>query len=97
MLRIQQVKLPVSHTKEELEKKIRKLLKLQEQELVSWTIRRQSLDARKKPELFFVYTVDVEVRNEPKLLKRVHDKNIMLTKNKPFSIITEKCVLRAIH
>lgn len=85
MLRIQQVKLPVSHTKEELEKKIRKLLKLQEQELVSWTIRRQSLDARKKPELFFVYTVDVEVRNEAKVLKRVHDKHIMLTKNKPFS------------
>ena len=45
-------------------KEIRKILKLQEQELVSWTIRRQSLDARKKPELFFVYTIDAEVKNE---------------------------------
>lgn len=88
MLRIQQIKLPVSHTKEALEKKIRKILKLQEQELVSWTIRRQSLDARKKPELFFVYTIDVEVKNESKVLKRVHNNNIMSTKIKLFSYLT---------
>ena len=88
MLRIQQIKLPVSHTKEALEKKIRKILKLQEQELVSWTIRRQSLDARKKPELFFVYTIDAEVKNESKVLKRVHNNNIMSTKIKPFSYLT---------
>ena len=52
MLRVQQLKLPVSHTREELEKKLRKTLKLSKEELLSWNIRRQSLDARKKPELF---------------------------------------------
>lgn len=52
MLTIQQLKLPVSHTEGELEKKILKTLKIKKEELLSWTIRKQSLDARKKPELF---------------------------------------------
>ena len=87
MLRVQQLKLPVSHTREELEKKLRKTLKLSKEELLSWNIRRQSLDARKKPELFFVYTVDVSVKQEKQVMKRVHSKNIMSTTEKKFSYL----------
>ena len=67
MLTLQQVKLPVTHTREDLEKKIMKTLKISSQELQSWKIRKQSLDARKKPELYFVYTIDVSVRKEKKV------------------------------
>lgn len=88
MLSIQQMKLPVSHTKDELEKKILKSLKIQKDELISWKIRKQSLDARKKPELFFVYTVDVKVKKENKILKKVNNKNIMLTTEKKFKYLT---------
>ena len=70
MLTLQQVKLPVTHTREDLEKKIMKTLKISSQELQSWKIRKQSLDARKKPELYFVYTIDVSVRKENKVLKK---------------------------
>ena len=88
MLTLQQIKLPVSHTKEDLEKKIVKTLKISFQDLQSWKIRKQSLDARKKPELYFVYTIDVSVKKENKVLKRVNNKNIMLTKRKKFSYLS---------
>ena len=50
MITLQQVKLPISHTKEELEKKILKTLRIKKEELLRYEIRKQSLDARKKPE-----------------------------------------------
>ncbi len=48
-------------------------------------IRKQSIDARRKNEVAYVYTVDVAVaqaaeKQEEKILKRVNNKNIMLTK-----------------
>lgn len=87
MVKIQQIKLPVSHTKEDLENKIKKLLKISSSDLISWTIRRQSLDARKKPELFFVYTIEAEVKKEKQILKRVNNKNIMSTTPVKFSYL----------
>ena len=86
MLTLQQVKLPVSHTREDLEKKIMKTLKISSQELQTWKIRKQSLDARKKPELYFVYTIEVSVKKENKVLKKVNNKNVMLPQGKSFLI-----------
>lgn len=43
-----------------LEKKICQQLKIKKEELSSWKIVRRSLDARKKPDLKFVYVVDVD-------------------------------------
>lgn len=88
MLTLQQVKLPVSHTREDLEKKIVKILKISFQDLQSWKIRKQSLDARKKPELYFVYTIDVSVSRESKVLKKVNNKNVMLTSRKKYTYLT---------
>ena len=53
MIRISQLKLPVSHTREELEAKISRELQLKDREF-SYVIRRQSLDARKKKDKKFV-------------------------------------------
>ena len=53
MIRISQLKLPVGHTTEALEKKICQQLKIKKEELSSWQIVRRSLDARKKPDLKF--------------------------------------------
>ncbi len=81
MIRISQLKLPVNHTPDALEKKICQQLKIKKEELSSWKIVRRSLDARKKPDLKFVYVVDVDTPKERKILHRmqkVNDKNIML-------------------
>ena len=60
MIRISQLKLPLDHTETMLEEKICQKLKIKREDLISWEIHRRSVDARKKPELFFLYTVDLK-------------------------------------
>ena len=64
MIRIQQLKLPVTHTQEELEQKIRKTLKIGKHDLQEIELLRRSIDARKKSELKYVYQLDVKVKEK---------------------------------
>lgn len=70
MLRINQLKLPISHTEEDLKRKAAKLLRIPPSRMLELHIIKQSIDARKKPELFYVYTVDVKVAEEGAILKK---------------------------
>ena len=70
MLRVSQINLHPGHTPEELEKKLLKTLSVKKSDLLGWRIAKQSIDARKKPDVFFSYTVDAEVRHENQVLKR---------------------------
>lgn len=78
MIRINQLKLSVTDNESRLKQLIIKKLKLKNQEF-SYEIVKKSIDARKKPEIFYVYSVDVKLDNENQVLKRVNDKDIMLT------------------
>lgn len=87
MIRISQLKLPIQHTAAQLEEKVCQQLKIQKTDLISWNIVRRSVDARKKPDLKFVYTIDAETTKEKKILHRIQkscDKNIMLTKKEDY-------------
>lgn len=66
MIRISQLKLKVGHSKEELFKEITH--QAHGNKPLSWHIVRKSVDARKKPQLFYVYTIDAEFENEKKIL-----------------------------
>lgn len=70
MIRINQVKTRIEHTEENLKKKAADILRVPLQDISGLEIVRQSVDARRKPELFYSYTVDVSVRNEEKVLRR---------------------------
>ena len=83
MIRITQLKLPVEHTPEQLKKKIAKTLKCAE-DTFSYETVRQSLDARHKDDKKFVYTVDVKTAAEQKILRRVHNNNIMSINKKDY-------------
>lgn len=74
MLRISQLKLPVTHTQEQLEKKLLKMLRISRKDLRHYYIHKRSLDARKKPELYYVYSIDVEIKNEERVLKSMKGK-----------------------
>ena len=80
MIRISQLKLPCGHSREELENRIHKMLRLKGGQAFRYEIRRHSVDARKKPQLFDIYTVDVELGAGPKadkkLAARLHSKEI---------------------
>ena len=90
MIRINQIKLPIHHEKAQLEQKIRKLLKIKPEQLKEYQIVKKSIDARKKPELFYVYSVDVSVEAEAHISKKVDDKNIMLINPKKYAFPSKK-------
>ena len=69
MIRLNQLKLPVSHTEAQLMSKTAQILRIPEAEILEIEIVRQSLDARKKPELFYSYSVNVTVKREQKVYK----------------------------
>lgn len=83
MIHITQLKLPIDHTEKKLSDRISKILRLGNTPF-TYEIKRQSLDARNKTDKKFVYTVDVSVQGEEKILRKVHDNNVMLIKNKPY-------------
>ncbi len=76
MLRINQLKLPIAHSKEDLIKKVQKLLRTDK--ITKMEIVRRSIDARKKPELYFNYIIDVEVKDEKNVWKRCDKKQVIL-------------------
>lgn len=82
MLRINQIKLAPGHSDEELEQKIRKTLRLSKKEAFTYKIYKQSIDARKKPNVFYNYTVDVTISQEKRFLKGI--KNVTLAENVPY-------------
>lgn len=83
MIRIQQLKLPVGHTEEELLQRMAKHLRLSleafQKQAVRWEIAKRSIDARKKQDVHYVYAIDVELANEKQILRKVDSKNIMST------------------
>ncbi|MDO4170456.1 MAG: FAD-dependent oxidoreductase [Lachnospiraceae bacterium] len=82
MIQISQIKLPVNHTKTDLDHKIQKCLGLKK--VPTYKIKKQSIDARKKQEIKYSYTVELSLANEQRYIKR--NKNIMLVKEKKYQI-----------
>ena len=80
MIRISQMKLPCGHSREALEGKIYRALRLKNGQPIRFEIRRHSIDARKKPQLFDIYTVDVDLGNsfkaDQKLAVKLRSKEI---------------------
>lgn len=48
MIQISQLKLPCTHTQQELREKIERTLRIRPEELIEYSIEKQSIDARKK-------------------------------------------------
>ena len=87
MIRLQQIKCPLSHTEEDLKEKICEKLKTAPDTLISLRIVKRSLDARKKPELYYIYTVDCQFTNEKRLKKKADGKNILIPVKNPYRFV----------
>ena len=70
MIRITELRLPINHAPEALEEAILKRLNLQSQDLIRAEVFKRSYDARKNVALAFIYTVDLSVKDEEKILKQ---------------------------
>ena len=75
MLRIQQIKLSLDESVELLPLKLIKKLRIPKEELLSWRIYKESLDARKETDVHFTYCLDCKVRHEDAVLNK-HIKDV---------------------
>ncbi len=83
MIRITQLKLPITHTEDDLRRRIAANLRCPEHAF-TYIIKKQSLDARHKEDKKFIYTLDVTADNEKKILSRVRQKNVASVKEVPY-------------
>lgn len=81
MLRINQIKLNVDTPQQNYEEKLReaiaKALRVGKEEISDIQIIRRSLDARKKPELFYSFLVDFNVKNESTVMKKAKGNKVL--------------------
>ena len=76
MIRLSNIRIRISQASDQNEERqalksiILSMLKIEEQELIDFIIFKKSVDARKKSDIYYVYTLDVEVKNEKAILKK---------------------------
>ena len=70
MIRVRQIKIPITKdTTKELTNKVSSKLKCHPKDIQELKISKKSLDARQKPNLYYIYEVDVKLTNESQILK----------------------------
>ena len=70
MIRISDLKLPLSYTEQDLHTQAAKRLKITPSQIQHLTLFRRSIDARNKQNIHFICTVDLALPNEAAVLKR---------------------------
>lgn len=94
MIRINQIKIQHDgkfHDSEELKtilkKKVTKTLRIDVKNIEKFEIIRHSIDARKKPDIFHIYMVDVALKgcDENVVVKKCRDKNVSVIADKRYS------------
>ena len=92
MIRIRQIKMPITHTKQDLINKICKKLNIKKENIKKIIINKKSIDARK--EINYIYEVDIETNQEKEILKR-KIKDTLKTPNENYKFtITGKKILK---
>ena len=89
MLRLTEIKLPLEHPAADLQAAILKRLGIAEADLLSVSIYKRS-DARGKDAILFIYSVDVAVKDEAAMLKRLKgDKHIVPTPDMEYRFVAQ--------
>ncbi|MBE5939825.1 MAG: FAD-dependent oxidoreductase [Lachnospiraceae bacterium] len=88
-VRINQLKLNIDENEDMLLHKAAEKLKINDKHIIGFKIVKKSIDARKKNEIMFSYSVEAEVANENLINSKVLNNNIMLTKAQEY--VFPKC------
>ena len=73
MIRINELRLPLEHPPEALPAAVATRLDIAAKDIRGFTVFKRSHDARKKNALMFIYSVDVDVDNEARVLQKLAD------------------------
>ena len=87
MIRVRQIKLSILNNKSEnLKKKIAQVLHIKLEDILAYEINKLSLDARDKENIVYVYEIDVKVKNEKQVIKRLKSSDIFLVKKEIYEL-----------
>ncbi len=80
MLRIKNLKILVEKDDPNyIRKKIAHLLKIKPNDIKEYNIHKKSLDARNKKQIYYIYTIDVKIKNEENIAARIQSNQISKT------------------
>ncbi|MNK30113.1 hypothetical protein D3C87_485240 [compost metagenome] len=90
MIRILEVKLPIDHVEAALPAAILAKLEIPPEDLLTFSIYKRSYDSRRKSDPRWVYIVDVQTRQDARLLKRLRkDPHITETPDMSYRMVTQ--------
>jgi uncharacterized protein len=90
MLRLNEVKLPLNHSEEDLKAAILQTLKLSAHELKGYSVFKRSYDARHREAISLVYALDVETPQQQAVLKRFKKNNrVSITPNTAYRYVAQ--------
>jgi len=88
MLRLTELKLSLDHDETALAKAICTRLRLEPSQLLRYSVFKRGYDARRRGAIRFVYTVDIEVEDEARLLDRFrHDPHLRRTPDMQYRFV----------
>lgn len=91
MIRVRQIKIDAHKDQETmLIQKISKRLNINKEDIISYKIKKQSLDARDKTCIFYVYDIDCSIKNEERIFKYNKDNLITKTPKEDYKPVTTK-------
>lgn len=76
VIRIEEITLGINEEQELLETEICDILNIEKEEIIEWIISKKAVDSRKKEKILFVYSVDVKLKNQEKIFKKINVKKI---------------------
>lgn len=85
MIEIRRIKIPVEKAdRRELERRIMKKLRMRH--VPRYRILKRSIDARKKPDIYYIYQVGVTVQRESEVVKKINDSSIALMEEQSYDL-----------
>jgi len=96
MIRIRDVFITLDENEDILPKKCADILGIGVLDILSLAIHKRSVDARKKNDIRFVYTVDITVSNESNLLRQVKNPRVSAAEFYNYRIPSVACTVRPV-
>ncbi len=91
MIRLNELKMPLGATEQEVKIAAAKALKIKEQDIKEFTLARRSIDSRKKDNIILVYSVELETDlNEEKIIAGFAPNKAMITQKYNYEVPSPK-------
>ena len=84
MIRINEIRVELTENEDSLLKKAAKILRINESQIKELKIFKKSVDARKKDDVHFKYSVNIAADNESSIVEKCKSKKALIFEPKPF-------------